>query len=299
VDLADDEGELIDSTFDDLDDPDGLLRTGAGEGYRAELFDDEALDLLGDIDEGLPEGMIDAFGRGDHAAGWVGDPVSLGDRFADRPGDHGSSASHGHRFADRPGDHGNSASRGHRFTDGSSDGRRGGGPLDHGFADRLVDGGRSGGPLDHRFADRAVEGDRGLVEGWSAEPDGDWSAERGRPAGSRGGSRSAEDRGREGGRGQARARRSGETVGDRFGGRAGRADRTGDRSGGTVGERFGNRDGTVGERFGGRAAADRHGEQSADGDGEPTTRDAAAHRGERVEDLRPGDRASTVGRTRR
>ena len=55
VDLADDEGELVDSTFDDLDDPDGLLRTGPGPGYRTELLDDEALDLLGDVDEAPPD----------------------------------------------------------------------------------------------------------------------------------------------------------------------------------------------------------------------------------------------------
>ena len=54
VDLADDEGELVDSTFDDLDDPDGLLRTGPGPGYRTELLDDEDLDLLGDVDEDCP-----------------------------------------------------------------------------------------------------------------------------------------------------------------------------------------------------------------------------------------------------
>ena len=52
VDLDDDEGELIDSTFDELDDPDGLLRTGLADGHRAELFDDEDLDLLGDVDDG-------------------------------------------------------------------------------------------------------------------------------------------------------------------------------------------------------------------------------------------------------
>ena len=50
VDLAEDEGELIDPTFDDLDDPDGLLRNGLR--HRAELLDDEDLDLLGDVDDG-------------------------------------------------------------------------------------------------------------------------------------------------------------------------------------------------------------------------------------------------------
>jgi len=50
VDLADDEGELVDPTFDDLDDPDGLLRNGLRS--RAELLDDEDLDLLGDVDDG-------------------------------------------------------------------------------------------------------------------------------------------------------------------------------------------------------------------------------------------------------
>src|SRR4051794_2458869 len=59
VDLADDEGELVDSAFDDLDDPDGLLRGGPGHGYRTELLDDEALDLLGDVDEELPDPAVD------------------------------------------------------------------------------------------------------------------------------------------------------------------------------------------------------------------------------------------------
>jgi hypothetical protein len=58
VDLGDDEDPLVDDidpTFEELDDPDGLLRSGLVNGlvngHRAELLDDEALDLLGDVDE--------------------------------------------------------------------------------------------------------------------------------------------------------------------------------------------------------------------------------------------------------
>jgi len=84
VDLDDDEGELLDSTFDELDDPDGLLRNGLADGHRAELFDDEDLDLLGDVDDGPPalappvDGLADRTPR-------RGDTV--GDRFGDRAGE--------------------------------------------------------------------------------------------------------------------------------------------------------------------------------------------------------------------
>ena len=71
VDLDDDEGELVDPTFDDLDDPDGLLRNGLRNGHRAELFDDEDLDLLGDVDDG----PLDA-----------AHPDGIAERAADRAG---------------------------------------------------------------------------------------------------------------------------------------------------------------------------------------------------------------------
>src|SRR4051794_29535342 len=90
VDLDDDEGELIDSTFDELDDPDGLLRNGLANGHRAELFDDEDLDLLGDVDDEPPamaalDGIVERGGRAD---GPVDRPArrgeTVGDRFGDR-----------------------------------------------------------------------------------------------------------------------------------------------------------------------------------------------------------------------
>jgi hypothetical protein len=68
VELVDDEGAFddFDPTFEELDDPDGLLRNGLADGHRAELFDDEALDLLGDVDEEPPETVSD------HRAGIAG-----------------------------------------------------------------------------------------------------------------------------------------------------------------------------------------------------------------------------------
>jgi hypothetical protein len=68
VELVDDEGAFddFDPTFEELDDPDGLLRNGLADGHRAELFDDEALDLLGDVDEEPPETVSD------HRAGVAG-----------------------------------------------------------------------------------------------------------------------------------------------------------------------------------------------------------------------------------
>jgi len=152
VDLADDERELVDPTFDDLDDPDGLLLPGAGNGYRAELLDDEALDLLGDIDE-EPAEIVDAAvllpsdggyaGRGDsrivdaHEQGWTG--ASLDDRF-----DGGSSDRGRGQPADRPGRRSGEtvADRfGSRTGDRDRDGARRGETVGDRFGDRA--GGRS------------------------------------------------------------------------------------------------------------------------------------------------------------
>ncbi len=298
VDLADDEGELVDSTFDDLDDPDGLLRTGAGPGYRTELLDDEALDLLGDVDEELPDlaadgiihpgdaRIVDAYGD-DRPPDRDGDP--LGDRVGDGGRDSG--------WNDDP--------LGGRFDDRTGDRSRGRPP------DRA--GGRNGGPLGDRFDERAR--DRGRDE----------ADRRGVRVGEAVGSR-LDDRSGDGGRGQTaerRGRRSGQTVGDRFGGRAGDGGR--DRDGGrreTVGDRFGDRAGDrngaqAADRNGDRAAdrnsdrdadrnggggADRNGDRAAEHGGEQGADrggEQAAERGERVADLRPGDRAGTGGRTRR
>jgi hypothetical protein len=149
VDLADDERELVDTTFDDLDDPDGLLLPGAGNGYRAELLDDEALDLLGDIDEEPAEIVDDAVllpgdsgyaARGDsrivdaHDDGWTGGG-SLGDQFDARSGDRGRG-----QPADR---------RGRRSGETVAErfGNRTG--------DRDRDGGRRGETVGDRFGDRA------------------------------------------------------------------------------------------------------------------------------------------------
>ena len=54
---TDDSADDLDPTFDDLDDPDGLLRNGLAP--RPELLDDEALDLLGDVDEEPAYEIID------------------------------------------------------------------------------------------------------------------------------------------------------------------------------------------------------------------------------------------------
>src|SRR6185295_1672366 len=136
VDLADDEGELVDSTFDDLDDPDGLLRIGPGHGYRTELLDDEALDLLGDVDEELPDPAADGIIHPDDA------------RIVDAYGD------------DRPPDR-DAAPLGDRVGDGGRDSDWNGDPLGGRFDDRTGDrsrgrpadraGGRNGGPLGDRF----------------------------------------------------------------------------------------------------------------------------------------------------
>ena len=174
VDLDDDEGELLDSTFDDLDDPDGLLLDGApdisGNGHLGELLDDEALDLLGDVDEELPHpaagGIIhpgDArfAARGDRwivdahddpPAGWAGrGDGSLGDRFEDRVADGGRDAT-----ADR---------RGGRS--GQTVGDR--------FGGRERDGDRRGETVGDRFGARAADrnGDR------AADQDGEQAADRG------------------------------------------------------------------------------------------------------------------------
>jgi hypothetical protein len=278
VDLADDEGELVDSTFDDLDDPDGLLRTGPGPGYRTELLDDEALDLLGDVDEELPDLAADGIIHpGDARIVDARPPDRDGDPLGDRVGDGGrDSGWNGDplsgRFDDRTGDRGRGRS-----------------------ADRA--GGRNGGPLGDRFDERAR--DRGHDE----------ADRRDLRVGEAVGGRS-DDRSGDGGRGQTasrRGRRSGQTVGDRFGGRA--ADGGRDRDGGrreTVGDRFGDR---AGDRNGAQAAdrnggggADRNGDRAAEHGGEQGADrggEQAAQRGERVADLRPGDRAGTGGRTRR
>jgi hypothetical protein len=141
VDLGDDDRELVDTTFDDLDDPDGLLLPGAGNGYRAELLDDEALDLLGDIDEEPAEIVDDAVllpgdggyaARGDsrivdaHDDAWTGG--SLGDQFDGRSGDRGRGRRSGETVAERFGNR---------------------------TGDRDRDGGRRGETVGDRFGDRA------------------------------------------------------------------------------------------------------------------------------------------------
>jgi hypothetical protein len=87
VDLDDDEDELIDSTFDELDDPDGLLRNGLVNGHRAELFDDEDLDLLGDVDD-EPPAMASLEGIAERGADRADGPArrgeTVGDRFGER-----------------------------------------------------------------------------------------------------------------------------------------------------------------------------------------------------------------------
>jgi hypothetical protein len=62
VELTDDRDTAVDDldpTFEELDDPDGLLRNGIVNGHRAELLDDEALDLLADVDDGPPDVVVD------------------------------------------------------------------------------------------------------------------------------------------------------------------------------------------------------------------------------------------------
>ena len=231
VDLADDEGELVDSTFDDLDDPDGLLRTGPGYGYRTELLDDEALDLLGDVDEELPDPaageiihpggarIVDAYGDDR----WDGDP--LGDRVGD--GGRG-------RFDELARDRGRDEA-----------GRRG---------VRVAD--AVGGGLD----DRSGDGGRGQAPGRRGRRSG-------QTVGDRFGGRTGDGgRDRDGGRRETVGDRFGDRAGDRNGAQA--ADRTGDRAADRNSDRAAARNDGGGADRNGDRAAEHGGEQGADRGGE-------------------------------